>query len=216
MVITYNGLEFFKVQSGNLTLVFNPVSKSSKSALPAPRFRTDIALVSLNHPDFNGTLSLSAAPGKETLIIDTAGEYEVDEVFIKGFGLSSSYGGKNSVNTIYKVIMEGITMSFLGPLKDGDLPDDVFGEVEGSEILFVPIGGLETLDSSRAYKLAVKLSPNVIIPMHYGESSGNGTLLKFLKEEGVKGLRPEEKLSIKKNALLTKDGEIIVLKSPDA
>ena len=43
MIITYQGAEFFKVQFGDTTLAFNPISKESK--LKPTRFFADIASV---------------------------------------------------------------------------------------------------------------------------------------------------------------------------
>jgi L-ascorbate metabolism protein UlaG (beta-lactamase superfamily) len=213
MVITYNGLEFFKVQSGNLTLVFNPVSKNSKTKITPPRFKSDIALITLDHPDFNGVESLSGKDEKQTFIIDGPGEYEIQDVFIKGFASKSDYGGKESINTIYKVVMEGINLCFLGVLSEKNIPDDVLAELDGTEILFVPIGGGNVLNSSEAYKLSVKISPNVIIPMHYGNYGDKDALKKFLKEEGIKDLKSLDKLTAKKSNLALESGKIIVLES---
>lgn len=213
MVITYGGLEFFKVQSGNLTIVFNPVSKESKLKITPPRFKADIALVSLNNPDFNGVQSLSGKDDKETFVIDGPGEYEVQDVFVKGFQTVSNYGGKESINTVYKVIMEGINICFLGALGDKNIDDKILGEIDDTEILFIPIGGDEVLSASEAYKLAVKIAPNVIIPTHFDVSSDKNALSKFLKEEGVNKVAPLDKLTTKKSLLATQSGEIIVLSS---
>jgi hypothetical protein len=57
MIITYQGVEFFKVQFGDTTIAFNPISKDSK--FKNTRFYSDIALVSLNHQDMNGCENLS-------------------------------------------------------------------------------------------------------------------------------------------------------------
>jgi hypothetical protein len=56
MIITYQGVEFFKVQFGNTTIAFNPISKDSK--FKPTRFFADIALVSLNDKDMNGVENL--------------------------------------------------------------------------------------------------------------------------------------------------------------
>ena len=101
MIITYQGGEFFKVQFGDTTLAFNPISKESK--LKASRFFADIALVSVNHPDANGAENLSYN-GKEPFVISGPGEYEIKGVFIKGFASKSLYGGKDMINTIYSVL----------------------------------------------------------------------------------------------------------------
>ena len=52
MVITYQGLQCFKVQFGDTVLAFDPISKSSKSK--ATSFGADITLISVNNPDMNG------------------------------------------------------------------------------------------------------------------------------------------------------------------
>ena len=71
MIITYLGVEFFKVQFGDTTIAFNPISKDSK--FKPTRFFSDIALVSLNNPDMNGTENLSYN-GKDTFVISGPGE----------------------------------------------------------------------------------------------------------------------------------------------
>ncbi|HJN62970.1 MAG TPA: MBL fold metallo-hydrolase [Candidatus Paceibacterota bacterium] len=213
MVITYSGLEFFRIQSGNLTLIFNPVSKGSKQKISPPRFKTDIAIVSLNHPDFDGVGGLSKKDGSQTFIIDGPGEYEIQGIFIKGFLSSSNYDGKENINTIYKVTIEGINLCFLGALGDKNISESTLGEIDDSEILFVPIGNEGVLNASDAYKLSVKISPNVIIPMHFDSVGEKNSLSKFLKEEGITKLAPIDKLTVKKSILATKDGEIIVLES---
>ena len=52
MVISYLGGECFKVSFGDLTLALNPLGKGSK--LGSAKFGADLALVSLDHEDFNG------------------------------------------------------------------------------------------------------------------------------------------------------------------
>jgi hypothetical protein len=47
MIITYFGGEFFKVQFGDITLAFNPISKESK--LKPSRFGADIVLSTTHH-----------------------------------------------------------------------------------------------------------------------------------------------------------------------
>jgi len=211
MVITYNGLEFFKVQSGGLTLAFNPVSKSSKSKIPEPRFRCNVALVSLNHPDFNGVSSLLGNGGEATFVVNSAGEYGIEDIAIMGFGVKVKYGGKEAYNTIYKVTLEKINLCFLGALDSEDVDENILGQLDDIDILFVPIGGGDVLSPSEAQKLAVKISPSIIIPMHFDPK--NGDLKKFLKEEGGGKVKAIDKLSIKKNILNTKDGEIVLLRA---
>lgn len=208
MIITYQGVEFFKVQFGDTTLAFNPISKDSK--FKNTRFFADIALVSANHPDFNGVENLSYN-GKDPLIISGPGEYETKGVFIKGFQSKTLYGGKEKINTIYTVVLEGMTLCFLGALAEEKLSPEFLEAVEDIDILFLPVGDDGVLDVSRANKIAVSLEPKIIIPMHYDVVGIAGALKKFLKEAGEESVKPVDKLTIKKKDLEGKEGEVIVL-----
>lgn len=204
MIITYQGLESFKVSQGDLVLALNPVSKDSK--LKSRSFGADVTVVSLNHPDMNGVEQTTRGE-KVPFVISGPGEYEIKDIFIKGFLSESRYGGERRVNTIYLITFEGMKLCFLGALSDSNLSSETLEYFENIDILFVPIGGGEVLDFVSAYKLAVSLEPAVIVPMHYESAS----LKQFLKEGGGNG-EPLEKLVIKKKDLEGKKAEIIVLK----
>ena len=98
MIISYQGVQSFKVQFGNTVLAFDPVSKSSK--FKTGSFGADIALISLNHPDMNGA-SQASRGDKEAFVIKGPGEYEIQGVIIKGLPSTSQYGGDKKNNTIY-------------------------------------------------------------------------------------------------------------------
>jgi hypothetical protein len=208
MIITYQGVEFFKVQFGDTILAFNPISKESK--FKSTRFFADVALVSANHSDFNGVESLSYN-GKDPLVISGPGEYETKGVFIKGFQSKTNYGGKEKINTVYIVVLEGMTLCFLGALSDEKLSPEFMEAIEDIDILFLPVGGDGVLDAGKANKLAVTLEPKIIIPMHHDEVGMAGSLKKFLKEAGEEGVKPIDKLTLKKKDLDGKEGEVVIL-----
>ncbi len=206
MVISYLGGECIKVSQGDLTLAFNPPSKDS--SLKTSKFGADIALVSLDNEDFNGTEN-AAFGEREPFVITGPGEYEVKGVAVRGFGSESNYGGKG-INTIYSVALEGMNLCFLGALDTVMLPPAAKQELDNIDILFVPIGGDGVLTYDDAYKLAVQLEPKAVIPMHYGDLGGKDALKAFLKE-AAKEVKAVDKLTVKKKDLEGKDGEIIVL-----
>lgn len=208
MIITYLGVEFFKVQFGDTILAFNPISKESK--FKTTRFFADVALVSAHHPDFNGVENLSYN-GRDPLVISGPGEYETKGVFIKGFQSKTNYGGKEKINTVYTVVLEGITLCFLGALVDEKLSSEFLEAVEDIDILFLPVGGEGVLDAAKANKLSVTLEPKIIIPMHYGDVGVANALKAFLKETGEEGVKTVDKLTIKKKDLEGKEGEIVIL-----
>ena len=207
MVISYLGGECIKISQGDLTLAFNPPSKDS--TLKVSKFGADIALVSLDNEDFNGTEN-AAFGEREPFVVAGPGEYEVKGVAIRGFGSESNYGGSKGINTIYSVVLDGMNLCFLGALDTVALPPAAKQELDNIDILFLPIGGDGVLSYDDAYKLAVQLEPKAVIPMHYGDVGGKDALKSFLKEAG-KEVKAVDKLTVKKKDLDGKDGEIIVL-----
>jgi len=205
MVITYQGGSFFKVQFGDITIAFNPVSKDSK--LKAVRFGADIALVSVNHRDLNGVDQVSFGD-RQAFAITGPGEYEIKEVFIKGFKSESKYDKEDRLNTIYSVNLENMNLCFLGALSSKDLPTDANEAIEEVDILFVPIGVDGVLSPSDAYKLAVKMEPKLIVPVYWGNEAALKTFLKEAGEESVKAI---DKLTLKKKDLEGKDADVVVL-----
>jgi hypothetical protein len=206
MVISYLGGECFKITQGDLTLAFNPPSKDS--SLKVSKFGADIALVSLDHEDFNGAEN-AAFGGREPFVITGPGEYEIKGVAVRGFGSESHYGGGVCLNTIYSVTLENMNLCFLGALGSSTLPAAAKQELDDIDILFLPIGDKGMLDYDKAYALAVSLEPKAIIPMHYAPAD----LKNFLKEAGEEKVTAQEKLTVKKKDLDGKEGEIIVLQA---
>ncbi len=207
MIITYHGLEFVKVQFGDKILAFNPISKDSK-AKPT-RFGADVALISFNNEDMNGVDQLSFGD-RQPFIISGPGEYEVKEVFIKGFPSVSGYGKDAGISTIYSVSLEGMNICHMGPIKSGvSIPPNLQEELDGIDVLFVPIGGDGIITASEAYKIAVKLEPKIVIPIHYSEND-KSALKTFLKEAG-EDAKPIDKFTFKKKDLEGKEVEVVVL-----
>lgn len=210
MIITYLGLEQFKIQFGDMVLAVNPASKDSKHK-PA-RFGADIALVSLNDKDFNGVENV-AHGDRKPFAITGPGEYEIKGVFIKGFKSQSRYGlaagsKETRINTIYTVALEGMNLCFLGALDSKDLPVETKEQLDDIDVLFVPVGGGAL--GAAAYELAVKLEPRLIIPSRFSDV-GDKNLKIFLKEAGEESAKPADKLTLKKKDLEGKEGEVAVL-----
>ncbi len=208
MIISYHGLQSFKIQFGDIIVAYNPISKDSK--FKSTKYGADIALISANHPDFNG-YEMAERGDRMPFVISGPGEYEIKEVFIKGFGSATEYGGKPMINTIYTVALEGINLCFLGAQSSSELSNETIEGLEGVDILFVPIGGEGVLDPAHAYKLAVSLEAKIIIPMHYGDVGDKNALKTFLKEGGEEGIKPVDKLTIKKKDLEGKEGDVVVI-----
>lgn len=207
MIITYFGKQFFKIQQGETVLSFNPVSKSSKTGISA-HFGADIALVTTNHPDYNGLDQLSHGE-RVPFAITGPGDYEIKEIFIKGVLSDALIGGKKYVNTIYIFSVDNINIVFLGALSSAEISKEAHEAINSPDILFIPVGGKGMLDAKSAAKLASSFEPKMIIPMDYDDAS----LKIFLKETGEEKAEVVDKLTLKSKDLEGKEGEVVVLKA---
>ena len=207
MIITNYGRQHFKLQVGDLTMAINPVSKDGRGK--TAKYGADICLITTNHPDYNGEEQV-AHGDKVPFVIRGAGEYEISEIFIRGFQTETKLkDGKTEKvyqNTTYCFTFDGMRITFLGALSQ--MLDPSHKEViDSTDILFVPVGGDGvTLNAYDAQKLSTQLEPKIIIPMDYDEK----TLPVFLKEAGTEKIDPVEKLTIKKKDIESKLGEVVL------
>lgn len=208
MIITYLGKQFFKIAQGNLVVAVNPISKDSKGDVKGTRFGSDIALSTINHPDYNG-FDMVTHGDNVPFEVKGPGDYEIKEVFIKGIMTETTINEKKYINTIYSFVIDNISICFLGCMSNNKVSTEVREDIGNPDILFVPIGNNDLLDPTEAYKLAVSLEPKIIIPMDYDEK----TLKAFLKEGGQDKITPIEKLTIKAKDIVGREGEIVVLSS---
>ncbi len=207
MIITNYGRQHFKLQVGDTTFALNPVSKDGKGKVA--KYGADVCLITTNHADYNGREQTEHG-GKVPFVISGPGEYEVKEIFIKGFGteteLKDGKTTKKYQNTSYCFTFDGIKVTFLGALSH--MLEPAHKEtIDETDVLFIPVGedGF-LLNAYDAYKLSVSLEPKLIIPMDYNEQS----LPIFLKEAGAEKIEPVEKLTIKRKDIEGKLGEVVL------
>jgi L-ascorbate metabolism protein UlaG (beta-lactamase superfamily) len=204
MILTYHEGTCIRASAGDTTLVFGPVSKGSKNFKPT-NFGADVAFISYNHPDMNGSDEASRKE-RQVFAITGPGEYEVKDISVAGFPTVSTYEGVEKINTVYSVHFDGLSILYLGSLGDLNLPSDVL-EMDSPDILIIPIGGNGTLSSAEAQKLGVKLEAKIIIPILYDDKS----LKQFLKEAGSESVVAVDKLTLKPRDVADKENEVIVL-----
>lgn len=205
MILSYHDGFCVRASAGDTTIVFGPVSKASKDFKPT-NFGADVAFVSLNHTDMNG-IEEAGRGDKQPFFVTGPGEYEIKDIAAFGFGSKSKYGGDEKINTIYSVNFDGLTVMYAGAVGTTELPKDI-EEMDSPDVLIVPVGGNGALSPSDAQKLAVNLEAKIVIPIGYDEK----TLKQFLKEAGAEGTKAEEKLTIKKKDVVSKQNEVVVLK----
>lgn len=203
MIISFFGKQSFKFQHGDTVLGVNPIGKTKDSDLKPTRYGADIFLSTTSLPEYRG-----AEDGdKETFYIKGAGEYEVKNIFIKGFETPCEIDGKKYINTAYNFSLDNIDVVFLGCVTSSDIPSATREGLGSPQIVFVPIGDI--LSAEKAYKLAMSFEPSIVVPVEYTKES----LKQFLKIDGREKAETLDKLTIKRKELDTKEVRIIVFEN---
>ncbi len=133
------------------------------SGLRSPQGQADIVL--LTH---GASKDVKESLKGEPVVIDAPGEYSAKGLSALGFATfrDDQEGTLRGQNTIFLFESEDIHMAFLGALGH-DLSPEMLDKLNGTDILFVPVGGTDTISSKLAAELVKKIEPKVVIPMHY-------------------------------------------------
>lgn len=214
MNIAWYGQSCFKIQSKDITLITDPFDK--KIGLRPPYGSANIVTVSHNHSDHNNFQVVKDSP----FVVDGAGEYEIKKITIRGINSyhDNQEGRERGLNTIYVMEMEDIKICHLGDLGQNSLVNGQLEKIGQVDILFVPIGGVSTIDWKSAGTVISQIEPRIIIPMHYKISGAKEKVLKldsadnFCKEYGISPKDAVNKFSIKKKDLPQEGSETIIMK----
>lgn len=161
------------------------------------------------------TSSESAYPvesreGKKPLIISSPGEYEFRGVFV--YVIPLKHEGESAGGYILRIEAENMVLVHTGALNHVPSESEL-QEIEGVDVLFVPVGGGSVLDSKKAAELVSELEPRVVIPMLYRVE---GLKIKlegvepFLKAVGAKS-ETVPKLKLSRKDLPREDMKVVVL-----
>jgi L-ascorbate metabolism protein UlaG (beta-lactamase superfamily) len=154
----------FEIRDGK-TIVVDPHDGESVGLKP-PAAKADLVLISHGHYDHASGERLVAK--REAVKIDKSGERAVGNVKVKGIKSyhDKSSGRQRGENTIFVFEIDGLRMCHLGDL--GHVPtSDQVKEIGRVDVLFVPVGGVYTIDADEATEAVKSIDPKIVIPMHY-------------------------------------------------
>lgn len=192
MIITYQGGNYFKIQSGELAILIDPDNQRS--------YRGTQVIVNTIKP------ALTEAPEEgeaQPVWIDNQGEYEVKGIRIRGWAAGYSEKEKRT-HTVYKILFDEISIVILGYLTEPISPE-IVSELSDADIVITPAHGAPLLALNAASKLIRQMEPGIIIPSLYKD------VKPFLKELDQTDVKPEEKLVIKKKDIVEKAMKVHVL-----
>lgn len=204
MYITWHGLSCVRLQTKEVTILVDPLPPTA--GLAAPRLQGDLFVFSsIENPQH------AKASKGEVFVIDTAGEFEVRGVTIRGVSVEQP-GGKSMV--LYTFETEGMVVGHLGALGTSiNGPHIEF--LKDIDVLLIPVGGKPVLSAKQATEMLSVLEPRVVIPMYY-QVPGLNTRLEsvdlFLKELGAKNTVPQEKIHLTRKELPEEEMQVLLLK----
>ena len=189
MIITYNGENYFKCQSGASAILIDPTNQRA--------FKGADLILNTQKP------AAVAEEGKEGgFWIDHQGEYEIKGIQVQGWSVE---GEGEKEKTLYRVEFDEIVFVVLGHITKE--PDGKIQEyLKHADCLIVPAGGKPWLSPGAAAKLIRQLEPSIILPSLYED------IKPFLKEFSQDKCEPEEKFTFKKKDLKPAAMEIKCLK----
>jgi len=208
MHISWYGQSCFKLQNNEQTVLVNP-SDPRKAGLKGPNFKANIFVLT----DTEESIDKKVLEKDNSFLINGPGEYEVNKVFLYGVPIKKD-GQTKSV--VYQITMDEIRYGVLGQLKSIPSGEEL-DRLDGVDVLFIPIGGKDTLSAEKAVELINSIEPQIVIPCCYnipGVNDELDSLERSLKEIGIKVSETLPKLSIKKKDLLSQgETRIVVLEN---
>ena len=162
MKITWLGHSCFKITSGDQSLVLDPFADGSVDGIGNIRETANMVLCSHHHGDHDAVENVTIVPVENSVFTVEKIESYHDEV----------KGAKRGPNTIHVVSAEGYRIAHLGDL-GCELTEEQIEQLQGLDVLLVPVGGFFTIDARQAAEIVRQLKPRITIPMHYrGEGFG--------------------------------------------
>ncbi len=172
--VTWYGQSCFVLETAAGTrVVMDPIPNGLGYTPPAD-LRGDIVTISHEHPDHNNVALVQGKPRVlRGLTLDKKGwnriEEKVKDVSIRSVGVyhDEDKGAKRGKNTVFLFEVGGMRIAHLGDL--GHLLDDTQLSAIGSvDVVFIPVGGVFTIDGKQATRIIDQLRPRlIVIPMHY-------------------------------------------------
>jgi len=159
--IRWWGHACFEISNGKV-IVIDPHDGIS-IGIPPPKTKADVILVTHEHFDHNQTRIVE----KEGSVV-VRGEKTVNGLSVRALTAyhDKDGGARRGETTIFIFEYGGVTFCHLGDL--GHMPDDDLIERIGDvDILFIPVGGVFTINAQEARRLCERMRTRVIVPMHY-------------------------------------------------
>ena len=199
MEITWLGHSCFKLKGKQATVITDPFSPAIGYTLG--KVAADIVTVSHPHPGHSYVQGVADEPR----VLKSPGEYESGGVLTVGVHTfhDNEKGAQRGKNTVFVIDVDDVMICHLGDLGHVLTAEQV-AEINGVDVLLIPVGNVSTIDAVQAAQIVRQLEPKIVIPMHYkteAEKKDLETADRFLKEMGVKEAIAQPKLLVNKSSM---------------
>lgn len=208
MNINWLGHYTIRVISQGNTLIIDP--HSAATGLSATRGKAEIvALTNPHDPDTSHLSGLSDDP----FVLSSPGEYTLLDMSVLAKGW---HDAKDNERNIQRWEIEGLTLLHIGAVPP-NFTLATMPEIEQSDIdvLFLPIGGGETMDTDHALEFVHQVEPHIVVPINYlipGLKEKIDPVDSFAKEMGIDPASSEPRLSITPHKMPREGTETVILK----
>jgi L-ascorbate metabolism protein UlaG (beta-lactamase superfamily) len=126
----------------------------------------ELLLVTHEHGDHN---AVQVVGGVKQTVRSSAGTFDTPAGRVVGIASEhdSVAGTKRGANVIYVFEIGGVRVCHMGDFGQAELRPEQRKAIGDIDLLFVPIGGMATIDGSAAAELVEELAPSWVVPMHF-------------------------------------------------
>jgi L-ascorbate metabolism protein UlaG (beta-lactamase superfamily) len=187
VAIRWFGQSCFEVAERGLSIVTDPHDGKS-IGLPPPRARANIVLKTHDHFDHNCVRQVATA---STAVYSGGEPYRYNGFSARSVPAHHDVQGGSKLGEVQVMAFElgGLKFCHLSDIGHVPTPEQV-SAIGPVDVLFVPTGGVFTIDAEAAWRTIEALEPRVAVPMHYrfGGLSVSVQDLKPFLERAPKGM----------------------------
>jgi L-ascorbate metabolism protein UlaG (beta-lactamase superfamily) len=174
MQVRWYGQSAFALATGDDSVFIDPFGDLKAAQRPGMTWNypaitdavADLLLVTHEHADHNAVERIA---GVKQTVRSSAGA--VDTQLGRLVGVASEHdaaaGTQRGANVIYVFEMGGVRVCHMGDFGQAELRAEQQKAIGKIDLLFIPVGGLATIDGRAAAELVEMLDPSWVVPMHY-------------------------------------------------
>jgi L-ascorbate metabolism protein UlaG (beta-lactamase superfamily) len=170
--LRWYGQSAFLLTGERRTVFIDPFGDLSAAPMgwrypPISGARADVLLVTHEHRDHN---AVEAVEGEPHVVRSTAGTFE-DTPLGTIVSVASEHdqqaGTARGANTIVRFELDGLRVAHFGDFGQAELRPEQEAALGAVDLVFLPVGGGPTLGADGALEVVRRLSPRIVVPMHY-------------------------------------------------